>query len=71
MTLSLKALRSNVNLSQDELGQKLGVSQTTISSWEQGNSIPSSKNIYKLAQLYSIDPTLIFNAIFKQKNLIK
>ncbi|MCC4348434.1 helix-turn-helix transcriptional regulator [Limosilactobacillus reuteri] len=67
MTLSLKALRSNVNLSQDELGQKLGVSQTTISSWEQGNSIPSSKNIYKLAQLYSIDPTLIFNAIFKQK----
>ncbi len=67
MTLSLKALRSNVNLSQDELGQKLGVSQTTISSWEQGNSIPSSKNIYKLAQLYSIDPTLIFNTIFKQK----
>lgn len=67
MTLSLKALRANANLKQDELGKKLGVSQTSISSWEQGNSTPSSKNIYKLAKLYSVEPTVIFNAIFKQK----
>ena len=40
MTVSLKALRANAQLSQSELGKKLGVSQTSISSWEQGDSIP-------------------------------
>lgn len=67
MTMSLKALRVNAQLSQSELGKKLGVSQTSISSWEQGDSIPKSENIYKLAKLYSVNPTVIFDALFKQK----
>ena len=68
MTVSLKALRANAQLSQSELGKKLGVSQTSISSWEQGDSIPKGENIYKLAKLYSVNPTVIFDALFKQKN---
>ena len=64
---TLKLLRVNKGFNQDELGEKIGVSQTTISAWEQGKAKPSAKNIYKLAKIYAVEPTVIFNTIFKQK----
>ena len=67
MEPTLKLLRVNKGFNQDELGEKIGVSQTTISAWEQGKAKPSAKNIYKLAKIYAVEPTVIFNAIFKQK----
>lgn len=67
MEPTLKLLRVNKGFNQDELGKKIGVSQTTISAWEQGKAKPSAKNIYKLAKIYAVDPTVIFNTIFKQK----
>ncbi|MCI5941474.1 MAG: helix-turn-helix domain-containing protein [Ligilactobacillus animalis] len=67
MELNLKMLRASKNFSQDELAEAIGVSQTTISSWEKGKSVPNAKNIYELAKLYSVEPTVIFNALFKQK----
>lgn len=63
---SLKILRVRKNISQQELGEALGVSQITISSWEQGKTNPSSKNVYELAKFYKVEPTVIFNAIFNQ-----
>nr|DAF46787.1 MAG TPA: Repressor protein CI [Siphoviridae sp. ctj0M16] len=68
LTMTLKMLRVGKGLSQTELGKEIGVSQTTISAWEQGLSKPSSRNIYALAQLYAIDPSVIFDALFKQKS---
>ncbi len=68
LTMTLKMLRVSKGLSQIELGKEIGVSQTTISAWEQGQTLPSSKNVYALAQLYSVDPSVIFDAIFKQKS---
>lgn len=67
MEPTLKLLRVNKGFNQDELGEKIGVSQTTISAWEQGRTKPSAKNIYKLAKIYAVEPTVIFNTIFKQK----
>lgn len=67
MEPTLKLLRVNKGFNQDELGEKIGVSQTTISAWEQGKAKPSAKNIYKLAKIYAVEPIVIFNTIFKQK----
>lgn len=67
MEPTLKLLRVNKGFNQDELGEKIGVSQTTISAWEQEKAKPSAKNIYKLAKIYAVEPTVIFNTIFKQK----
>ena len=68
MEPTLKLLRVNKGFNQDELGEKIGVSQTTISAWEQGKAKPSAKNIYKLAKIYAVEPTVIFNTIFKQNS---
>lgn len=40
----------------DELAQRLGVSEATVSRWEGGKSIPKSENIRALAILMDRDP---------------
>lgn len=37
----VKAVRQQLNLSQDELAQALGVSFATVNRWENGKTIPS------------------------------
>ena len=64
---TIRDLRKLKKMSQSELAKVVGVSQTTVTAWEQGKAKPSAKNIYKLAKIYAVEPTVIFNTIFKQK----
>ena len=47
----LKKLRNDKGISQDALGEALGISRQSVSKWEQGNSTPDIDNIGKLAEL--------------------
>ncbi len=42
---SIRELRSELNLNQREFGQRLGVSQKTISRWENGNIVPGGNQL--------------------------
>ena len=48
----LKYMREEHKLSQEELAQKLGKSQKTISAWETGKSYPLLGEIFKMAEIY-------------------
>ena len=52
--------RLKVGLKQGEAAQQLGVSQTTVSMWECGQSLPRGATLLKVAALYccSIDELL-------------
>lgn len=50
----LKELLLSKGVKQKWLSTKLGVSEVTVSNWVTGKSIPSAKNIEKLAQVLSI-----------------
>ena len=50
----LKKLRTEKGLSQDALGEVLGISRQSVSKWEQGNSTPDIDNIGKLAEYYGV-----------------
>ena len=50
----LKKLRTENGLSQDALGEVLGISRQSVSKWEQGNSTPDIDNIGKLAEFYGV-----------------
>lgn len=58
MTLELAGrlvdLRKKQGLSQEALGEKLGVSRQTISKWERGEASPDTDNLIALAELYGI-----------------
>lgn len=52
---TLKALRINENLTQEEAGEKLGVTKDTISRWENGKSYPNAKQIHLIENLYGVN----------------
>lgn len=57
MQMSLKALRVNAGLTQQDVADRLGVSKQTVLNWEKENNIPPDLAVYALAYLYktSID----------------
>ena len=48
-------LRTNLNLSQNELAEMLGLTNKAVSKWETGKSKPTTNVIRKLAALLKID----------------
>lgn len=48
----IKTLRRKHEMSQKELGQKLGVKQTTVSAWECGKNIPHYKALCGMSQIF-------------------
>ncbi|WP_019205472.1 helix-turn-helix transcriptional regulator [Limosilactobacillus ingluviei] len=69
MATELKVLRVRKGLNQEEMGKQIGISQVTISAWERGDSIPSGKNIKKLADFFGVKPNVIFDAVFNNRTL--
>lgn len=47
-------LRRENNLSQKNFGEKLGVSQDTVSLWEKGKSLPATEYVIEIAQIFQI-----------------
>ncbi|MGM0216684.1 helix-turn-helix domain-containing protein [Enterococcus sp. AZ109] len=56
MDLSEKILklRKSKGLSQDELGEQLGVSRQSVSKWESGQTTPELDKITKLANIFDV-----------------
>lgn len=51
----LKKFRTESGTTQEELAQKLYVSRTLISKWENGVIYPSASNMQKLAEIMNVD----------------
>jgi transcriptional regulator with XRE-family HTH domain len=47
--LTIKAARESLNISQDELADKVGVTRSAVSAWESGKNGPGRKRIKLLA----------------------
>lgn len=52
--MSLKSLRVNINMTQEEVAKVLGVSQKTLSNWENGVTYPDQPAIEKICELYKV-----------------
>jgi transcriptional regulator with XRE-family HTH domain len=50
----LKSLRKERNFTQEEAGEKIGVSGQAVSKWEKGECLPDVYNLKLLARLYRI-----------------
>lgn len=45
-------LRKNKNLSQEDLGNELGVARQTISKWELGETTPEMDKLIKMSEIF-------------------
>jgi len=63
----LKALRKTLDLSQEQLAEKLYVTHQAISRWEQGKSLPSIETLMNLSQLYQtpLEQLLCFDVVYE------
>lgn len=50
----LAKLRREQNITQEQLGEKIGVTNKTISRWENGNYLPPVDKLQALSELYNI-----------------
>ena len=50
----IQEARKAAGLSQESLGERLGVSRQAVSKWETGAADPSTSNLLALAKLFGI-----------------
>jgi len=65
----LKELRNDNNLTQEQLAEKFGVSQRSVSRWENGNTMPDISILIELADYYEIDLREILNGERKMNSM--
>lgn len=53
-TISLAAARKNVNLTQAEAADAIGVSLSTVKNWEYGITFPKQPMIEKICEVYKV-----------------
>lgn len=61
MKNNLKVARKSIRLTQEEVADKLSVSQKAISTWETGAKEPSFSTLIKLADLYKVSIDFLLN----------
>lgn len=54
MNISLKAARVNKKLTQKEAAKLLGISNNTLSKWENGKAFPSARRIVRITEVYGV-----------------
>lgn len=60
----LRKLRKERDLTLDQVGKSLGgLSRSAVANWELSNNKPSTSHILKLADLYSVEPRMLLEAL--------
>lgn len=57
----IKACRLHSGLSQEQVAEALDVSLQAVTKWENGQSAPSTENIFKLAELFGTTVDLLLS----------
>lgn len=57
----LKELRRERSMTQEELGERVGVTNKTISKWENGNYMPPIDVLMLLSEIYGVSINEILN----------
>lgn len=65
----IKELRKSKKMSQSELGKFIGVSQTTVTAWENGRAEPSSSYVAKLATFFNVSTDYLLGRNPKENDL--
>ncbi|WP_160686655.1 helix-turn-helix transcriptional regulator [Clostridium sp. C2-6-12] len=57
----IQTLRKQMNLSQEQLAEKLSVSRQAVSKWELDQSIPDTDKILEISKLFNVSTDYILN----------
>jgi len=63
--IRLKELRTDNEMTQSELGNRVGVIKQTVSSWESNTSAPNYEIVCKLAKIFNVSTDYLFGVTDK------
>ncbi|MCM1290265.1 MAG: helix-turn-helix domain-containing protein [Corallococcus sp.] len=55
----IKEIRTFAKLNQSEFGKKVGVSQDTVSLWENARSLPATEYVVEIAEKFEVSSDYI------------
>lgn len=67
----LKELRKSQGLTQEQIAEKFGVSNRTVSRWENGNNMPDLDVLIEISDFYEVDLREILNGERKNEEMNK
>ncbi|MBA2874546.1 helix-turn-helix domain-containing protein [Thermaerobacillus caldiproteolyticus] len=67
----LKYLRKQQNWTQEELAQRLNISRSQISKWENGELLPDVQSLEKLSNLYGVSIDFLIGRQTNKKELLR
>lgn len=59
----ITALREGLDLSQEEMAEKLGKKKQQISIWENGVNKPSIDNLLEICNVFDVSPEFFFDKV--------
>ena len=65
----LKELRKEKELTQEQLAERLNVSNRSVSRWETGNTLPDISMLVEIAEFYEVDIREIIDGERKSENM--
>ena len=60
---TLRTLRAERKMSQQQLAERVYVNRTTISKWEAGTRFPDAAMIFRLSKCFGVDADKLFEAV--------
>lgn len=66
----LKNCRKDMSLSQRELGQKIGVAESTISLYESNKRFPDAETLQKISSLFNVSLDYLLGNVSRKKPVI-
>lgn len=66
---TIKYYRTQLNLSQADLGDKIGVSRQAVTKWETDTGIPDINNIQALSELFHISIDALLSSDYHVQSL--
>lgn len=55
----IKLLRENLGITQSELAKRLGITRSSVNSWEMGLNIPSAQYLVELSRIFKVSTDYI------------
>jgi len=71
MAMTLKAIRVNKGLSQEEAARLIGVGSDTLSNYERGITFPDIPVLKKIEEVYEVKYDDIIFLINNNENIVK
>lgn len=65
----IKEARERMNFTQKELGEKVGVTASAITNYENGVSHPKEPILIKLMETLAVDANYLFSEYFEQQKM--